>query len=209
MSGLEETIQAAQSAEKDLRTVMQREIRRELRPLVSDIKGRFRDLGGTGPRVATTVRSQVNSKGAAVRMGNAQHPYSLGREFGAKKEQLGEEKRTAAHFRTYQSGPMARRVVGGGQRRVISARIPYWKDSIFGPWTGNQFSLGESNGRLTVDQASGKAFYPAIGVGAQNVFERLKTVADKYADSFPAPVESGPSPIERMQSFLKAGGIGV
>lgn len=203
VSGLEETIQAAQSAEKDLRTVMQREIRRGLRPLVSDIKGRFRDLGGTGPRVATSVRSQVNSKGAAVRMGNAKHPYSLGREFGAKRGQ------TRPFFRTVQSGALVSRRVGGGDRRVGVSRIPYSKDSIFGPWTGNQFSLGEAGGRLTVEESSGKAFYPAIGVGAQNVFERLKTVADKYVDSFPSPAESSAARIDRMRAFLEAGGIGV
>ena len=203
MSGLEETIQAAQSAEKDLRTVMQREIRRELRPLVSDIKGRFRDLGGTGPRVATTVRSQVNSKGAAVRMGNAKHPYSLGREFGAKRGQ------TRPFFRRVQSGALVSRKVGGGARRVLVARIPYSKDSIFGPWSGNQFKLGEAGGRLTVEESSGKAFYPAIGVGAQNVFERLKTVAETYVDSFPSPAESSAARIDRMRAFLEAGGIGV
>ena len=89
------------------------------------------------------------------------------------------------------------------------ARIPYSKDSIFGPWSGNQFKLGEAGGRLTLEESSGKAFYPAIGVGAQNVFERLKTVAETYVDSFPSPAESSAARIDRMRAFLEAGGIGV
>ena len=167
MAGLEETIAAATAAEKDVQQAVMRELRRELRPLASDIRDRFRQLGGTGARVATTVRSQVNSKSVAVRMGNAKHPYSLGREFGAKREQ------TRPHFRRVQSGRVASRQVGGGSRRVVVARIPYASERIFGPWTGNQYDIGEAGGRLTVLNESGKAFYPAIGSGASNVFERV------------------------------------
>lgn len=209
VAGLEETIAAASAAEKDAKQAMFREIRRELRPMVSDIKDRFRELGGTGPRVATTVRSSVTAKGAAVRMGAAKHPYSLGREFGAKRGQ------TRPFIKRVQSGRMSARQVGGGSRRVMIARIPYSKDSIFGPWTGNQFDLGESGGRVSVLQSSGRAFHPAIGVGAQNVFERLSKVAEKYADSFPTPsgapsgVSAGSSAVDRLESFLRAGGIEV
>lgn len=209
MAGLEETIAAATAAEKDVQQAIMRELRRELRPLASDIRDRFRQLGGTGARTATTVRSQVNAKSVAVRMGNAKHPYALGREFGAKREQ------TRPHFRRVQSGKYAARKVGGGSRRVVVARIPYASDRIFGPWTGNQYDLGESGGRLVVTQESGKAFYPAIGAGAQNVWDRLSKVAEKYADAFPTTTGQpssttvGVSAADRLAAFLKAGGIEV
>ena len=200
VQGLEETIAAASAAERDLKVAVMREIRRELRPMVSDIKGRFSDLGGTGPRVATTVRSSVTAKTAAVRMGSPKHPYSLGREFGAKRGQ------TRAHIRRVQSGPLVSRTVGGGSQRVSVARIPYNKPSIFGPWTGNQFKLGESGDRLTIEETSGRAFYPSIGAGAQNVFERLRAVADKYVDSFPGPATTAGAS-ERLAAFLTQGGL--
>lgn len=203
VQGLEETIAAASAAEKDLRLAVMREIRRELRPMVSDIKGRFSDLGGTGPRVATTVRASVTAKSAAVRMGDARHPYSLGREFGAKRGQ------TRPHVRRVQSGALSSRVVGGGTQRVSVARIPYFKDTIFGSWTGNQFKIGEAAGRLSLLEVSGRAFYPAIGAGAQHVYERLSAVADKYADSFPGPTSGAQQSagLDRLASFLKQGGV--
>jgi hypothetical protein len=207
VQGLEETIAAASAAEKDLKTVMLREIRRELNPIRDDIRKRFRELGGTGPRVATTVRSTVTAKSAMERMGNAKHPYSLGREFGAKRN------RTRPFFRRVQSGAMASRKVGGGQRQVMTAAIPYSSPRIFDSWTGNQFDLGESGDRLRVTKTSGRAFYPAIGAGAQNVFERLGKVADKYAGSFPGPSGAGGSPVsgsspaERLQGFLSGNGL--
>ena len=207
MQGLEETIAAASAAEKDLKTAVLREIRRELNPIRDDIRKRFRELGGTGPRVATTVRSTVTAKSAMVRMGNAKHPYSLGREFGAKRN------RTRPFFRRVQSGAYAQRKVGGGQRRVMIAAIPYSSEKIFNSWTGNQYKIGESGGRLKIEQPAGRAFYPAIGAGAQNVFERLGKVADKYAGSFPGPSGAGGSPVsgsspaERLQGFLSGNGL--
>ena len=207
VQGLEETIAAASAAEKDLKTAVLREIRRELNPIRDDIRKRFRELGGTGPRVATTVRTSVTAKSAMVRMGNAKHPYSLGREFGAKRN------RTRPFFRRVQSGAMASRKVGGGQRQVMTAAIPYSSPRIFDSWTGNQFDLGESGDRLRVAKTSGRAFYPAIGAGAQNVFERLGKVADKYAGSFPGPSGAGGSPVsgsspaERLQGFLSGNGL--
>lgn len=206
VTGLEETIAAASAAEKDVKQAVVREIRKELRPLANDIRQRFRDLGGTGARVATTVRVSTGGQSAKVSMGSAKHPYSLGREFGAKRNV------TRPFFRRVQSGAFATRRVGGGERRVTRARIPYAKDTIFGAWTGNQFQLGESGDRLVIEQESGRAFYPGIGSGAQNVFERLKKVADKYADSFPAATgagaPAGPSSLERLEAYLKGGGIG-
>lgn len=206
MAGLEETIAAASAAEKDLKTAVLREIRRELNPIRDDIRRKFQGLGGTGPRVATTVRTSVTAKSAMVRMGNAKHPYSLGREFGAKRT------RTRPFFRRVQSGAMASRKVGGGQRQVMTAAIPYSSPRIFDSWTGNQFDLGESGDRLRVTKTSGRAFYPAIGAGAQNVFERLGKIADKYADSFPDRVGNPGkittnTPTEKLAAFLATGGI--
>ena len=200
MQGLEETIAAASAAEKDLKTAVLREIRRELNPIRDDIRKRFRELGGTGPRVATTVRSTVTAKSAMVRMGNAKHPYSLGREFGAKRN------RTRPFIRRVQTGAYVTRRAGGGQQRIMTAAIPYSSPRIFDSWTGNQFDLGESGDRLRVTKTSGRAFYPAIGAGAQNVFERLRAVADKYVDSFPGPATTAGAS-ERLAAFLTQGGL--
>ena len=126
VAGLEETIAAASAAEKDLKTVMLREIRRELNPIRDDIRKRFRELGGTGPRVATTVRSTVTAKSAMVRMGNAKHPYSLGREFGAKRN------RTRPFIRRVQTGAYVTRRAGGGQKRIMTDAIPYSSPGIIG-----------------------------------------------------------------------------
>ena len=205
MTGLEETIAAASAAEKDVKQAVVREIRKELRPLANDIRQRFRDLGGTGARVATTVRVSTGGQSAKVSMGSAKHPYSLGREFGAKRNV------TRPFFRRVQSGSFATRRVGGGERRVTRARIPYAKDTIFGAWTGNQFQLGESGDRLVIEQESGRAFYPGIGSGAQNVFERMKIVADRYLDQFPdakgATAINPNTSLERLAAYLATGGI--
>lgn len=206
VAGLEETIAAASAAEKDLKTAVLREIRRELNPIRDDIRKRFRELGGPGPRVATTVRSTVTAKSAMVRMGNAKHPYSLGREFGAKRN------RTRPFIRRVQTGAYVTRRAGGGQQRIMTAAIPYSSPRIFDSWTGNQFDLGESGDRLRVTKTSGRAFYPAIGAGAQNVFERLGKVADKYAEAFPDRVGnagkiSTNSPADRLAAFLATGGL--
>jgi hypothetical protein len=200
VAGLEETIAAASAAEKDLKTAVLREIRRELNPIRDDIRKRFRELGGTGPRVATTVRTSVTAKSAMVRMGNAKHPYSLGREFGAKRN------RTRPFIRRVQTGAYVTRRAGGGQQRIMTAAIPYSSPRIFDSWTGNQFDLGESGDRLRVTKTSGRAFYPAIGAGAQNVFERLRAVADKYVDSFPGPATTAGAS-ERLAAFLTQGGL--
>ena len=205
VTGLEETIAAASAAEKDVKQAVVREIRKELRPLANDIRQRFRDLGGTGARVATTVRVSTGGQSAKVSMGSAKHPYSLGREFGAKRNV------TRPFFRRVQSGSFATRRVGGGERRVTRARIPYAKDTIFGAWTGNQFQLGESGDRLVIEQESGRAFYPGIGSGAQNVFERMKIVADRYLDQFPdakgATAINPNTSLERLAAYLATGGI--
>ena len=205
VTGLEETIAAASAAEKDVKQAGVREIRKELRPLANDIRQRFRDLGGTGARVATTVRVSTGGQSAKVSMGSAKHPYSLGREFGAKRNV------TRPFFRRVQSGSFSTRRVGGGERRVTRARIPYSKDTIFGAWTGNQFQLGESGDRLVIEQESGRAFYPGIGSGAQNVFERMKIVADRYLDQFPdakgATAINPNTSLERLAAYLATGGI--
>jgi hypothetical protein len=94
----------------------------------------------------------------------------------------------------------------------MTAAIPYSSPRIFDSWTGNQFDLGESGDRLRVTKTSGRAFYPAIGAGAQNVFERLGKVADKYAGAFPDRVGnagkiSTNSPTDRLAAFLATGGL--
>ena len=91
---------------KDVKQAVVREILQELRPLANDIRQRFRDLGRTGARVATTVRVSTGGQSAKVSMGSAKHPYSLGREFGAKRNV------TRPFFRRVQSGSFSTRRVG-------------------------------------------------------------------------------------------------
>jgi hypothetical protein len=161
----------------------------------ADIKKRFRDLGGTGDRVAGTVRTSVTAKGAAVRMGNSKHPYSVGREFGARRKQ------TRPHT--------AKR--GGTTTRVFVAHIDYTSPNIFGPWTGNQFQLGESNGRVVIEEASGQAYYPGIGEGAGKIYEALSKVAARTIDAFPDETgkakASASGSVAKLNEFLSSNGL--
>lgn len=203
--GLSETLEAAKAAEKGLQRDVLKELRRVLTPLRSKIRNEFSALGGTGPRVATTVRTSTTSKSVGVIFGNAKHPYSMGREFGAK--------RNSTRPFMVSTGRFATRGTARGTRAEVVRRIPYSSDSIFGPWTGNQFEIGESNGRLTLGDVSGRAFYPTIGAGAQNVYDQLEKIAGSYVDRFPDAVgatsaaTAKASPVGQLAAFLASGGL--
>jgi hypothetical protein len=207
VAGIDETIRAATAAKDEWGKAVLREIRGALRPMGSDIRKRFRGLGGTGDRVAGTVRTTVIAKGATVRMGNAKHPYSLGREFGARRKQ------TRLHTRRVQSGKNATRTVGGGTTRVFVSRIDYTSPNIFNSWTGNQFALGESDGRLVIEEESGRAYYPGIGAGGGKIYEALSKVAVRTIDAFPdetgkaRSVASSGGGAAKLNEFLTSNGL--
>lgn len=207
VTGLAESLRAAFAARDDWGDRFIKEVRAEVRPMAADIRKRFKGLGGTGSRVATTVRSSVTKDGAKISFGTAKHPYSLGREFGAKRNQ------TRPHSRKVQSGRNITRTVGGGKSRTFVAEIPYSKSSIFDSWTGNQFTLGESAGRLTIEEESGRAFYPAVGAGMQHLYDRLGQAADRTAKSFPDQFGKAQQEIVnltavgRVNAFLQQNGL--
>lgn len=180
MQDIVDVVAAARHAKDDWGKATLREIRKALSPIRSDIRNSYQRLGGTGPLVAQTARTQVTARGAAVAEGSRDTAgFLFGREFGAKRTQ------TRPHTRRVQSGRLAARQVGGGETRVFVAHIDYTSPKIFGKWTGNQFELGQAGGRITLDKVSGNAFYPAVGKGAQNVLDALAKIADDTIARFP------------------------
>lgn len=199
LRGLVETIEAAKLAQDEWGKATLREIRRAINPIRDDVRNKFQELGGTGPRTAATVRATVTQRGAGVQFGSAKTPFAMGREFGAKRTQ------TRTFIRRVQTGRNASRVVGGGSTRASVSHIPYNRDSIFGPWTGNDFSLGDAGGRLTFDVVSGHAFYPNIGKGAQNVYDALDHIAQRTIDRFPGGVAQANTMtrLAKLETLLK------
>lgn len=203
--GLSETLEAAKNGEANLEREVLKEIRRALVPMRNQIRNEFQALGGTGPQVAKSVRSSVTGKSVAVQFGGPQHPYAAGREFGAKR-------RSTRPF-IVSTGRYATRGTARGSRAVVVRRIPYASPTIFGPWTGNQFELGETGGRLTLGEVAGNAFYPTVGAGAQNVYDELGRLADRFLARFPgAATSTGAaqarrSPVGQLASFLASGGL--
>ena len=202
---LAEVIEAAKKASNDWGGDVLKEIRAAINPIRDEARDKFEQLGGTGPRTAKSVRTFTSVKqGAGVRMGGARYPYALGREFGAKRN---------ATRPIYRRG--RRDSAGQSTSTFVVRRIPYSKASIFGLWTGNQFELGETGGRLTLQQVSGNAFYPAIGAGAQNVFDALAKSTDNVMALFPGSVantqlaQGGASRLAKLTNLLKQGGINI
>jgi hypothetical protein len=194
VSGLTETVEAARAASDEWGKAVLREIREAITPIRDEARAKFEALGGVGPKVAATVRVSVSSKGATVLAGGGKvAPFIMGREFGADR---------------LQTRPFQRR---GGRRTV--ANIPYAKDSIFGPWTGNQFVIGFSGGRLNLGEVSGRAFYPSVGAGAEKVYKALEGVAAKTIARFPDAVgrtneaATQDSAIASLNNFLARGGL--
>jgi hypothetical protein len=208
ISGLAETIQAARAGADKWGKAVTQEIRQAITPIRNEARQKFEALGGTGPMVAQTVRVSVSSRGAAVVAGGGKvGPFMMGREFGADRLQ------TRPFQRRVQSGRLISRKVGGGEKRTMIARIPYAKESIFGPWTGNQFVLGFSGGRLNLGQVSGRAFYPSVGAGAEKVYRALEGVAERTIAAFPDEIGRTQAALaERtvvasLNDFLSRGGL--
>lgn len=191
-----ETIEAAAAGAKGLKSSPLKEIRETLNPMRDDIRNRFNALSGTGPNVAKTVRTVVSAKSAGIAMGSPKAPYSAGREFGAKQRERAVIRRRPSSGQTY-----------------IAKGVPYWLPSIFGLWTGNQFEIGESGGRLTLGEVSGNAFYPGIGAGAQNIYTALEKTAADYIALFPGTTgntkagKAAATEVGKLSRFLKSGGL--
>lgn len=206
VKNLAETIQAARTGSDDLARAPLRAIRETLGPMRDDIRRRFDQLGGTGPRVARTVRTRVSSTGAGIQMGGSSTPFAPGREFGAKRMQ------TRPHVRRVRSGPRRNPIEAVSTRRLTVARIPYASANIFDTWTGNQYDLGET-GRSGLGKVSGRAFYPGIADGELSVMSKLGKIADEYVGLFPGAVSNTPAaeakdtPAGQLAAFLARGGL--
>lgn len=171
VDGLETLVSQAGATSKAMRNEVRREIRRIIRPTVKDAKDRFEKLGGVGPRVAKTVRLSFKGDDIGLSFGGRTVPFAAGREWGAKRDW------TRRHVATVGWR-------GRGGRRVVARQVGYSSNpNIFGPWTGNQFTVGTAGTRMTVQDVSGRAFYPAIADRLVIVDEQLQAyVGRKLAE---------------------------
>jgi hypothetical protein len=162
VEGLDTLVFRAAATSREMRQEVRREIRRIVRPTVKDARDRFEQLGGTGPRVAKTVRLTFKGDDIALSFGGRAAPFAAGREWGAKRDW------TRRHVA--QVGWRGR-----GGRKVVARNMGYSSNpKMFGPWTGNQFTLGTAGTRMTVQDVSGRAFYPAIADRLVTVDEQLQ-----------------------------------
>jgi hypothetical protein len=166
VDGLDVVVAAATAESKEARQKMRREIRRIARPVTRDIKSRFEQLGGVGPRVAKTVGVRFSGNDVAFAAGRDSMPFTKGREFGAKRSW------TKRHVATV--GWRTNRY-----RKVVAKNMAYSGPKQFGPWTGNQFDLGLTGERLSTSQVSGRAFYPSIAEGVRDMDEKLKAYVEQ------------------------------
>lgn len=170
VEGLDQLVFRAAATSKAMRNEVRREIRKLIRPTVKDARDRFEKLGGVGPRVAKTVRLTFRGDDIGLSFGGRNVPFAAGREWGAKRDW------TRRHVATVGWR-------GRGGRQVIARQVGYSKPTIFGPWTGNQFELGTAGTRLTTQDVSGRAFYPAIADRLVVVDQQLQAyVAKKLAE---------------------------
>ena len=199
VSGLVEVIEAAKWAKDEWGRAVLREIRAAIAPMQADIRNRFDALRHAGPLVGATVAVSVLAKGAAIRMGGSKAPYAAGMEWGSKKTE------TRPFIRKVGTGRLAARKVGGGEGRVIVSHINYSSPNIFGPWTGNQFDLGQTGDRVTFAQVSGHAFFPGIAAGGQGVVDRLLKIEQDTLARFPdgnIKAANAASAAARLESLL-------
>lgn len=171
VEGLDTLVFRAAATSREMRNEVRREIRKLIRPTVEDAKERFEKLGGVGPRVAKTVRLTFRADNIGLSFGGRSAPFAAGREWGSKRDW------TKRHVATVGWR-------GRGGRQVIARNMGYSSNpKMFGPWTGNQFTMGTAGTRMTVKDVSGRAFYPAIADRLTVVDEQLQAyVAKKLAE---------------------------
>lgn len=76
----------AEQNRREARRDMSKRLRRIAAPTKAATQAAFRSLGGTGPRVARTVKMTALPERVTFSFGSAADPYSPGREFGAKRD---------------------------------------------------------------------------------------------------------------------------
>lgn len=165
--GLPTITRVATRLSKDAGRAWRREILQAVRPIRDDARARFRSMGGQGPRVAPLVGVYSTSRGVGLRLKDTRYLEngvpSFGVEFGAKR---------GATRRYRWANQFNKGIMFYGAKR-----IPYNSPRMFGTWTGNQFrpEFFES-GRST----SGRAFYPAIAEGRNDVLRDLDRLVQNY-----------------------------
>lgn len=161
VQGLQSLVQAASKLGRDASKEVKEQLVKSAGPTVADARSRMGALGGTGPKAATTIRLEVQQRGVAFRLGAVGKRYALGREFGAKR---------AGTRNTTFSNQFGKGITFRG-----SKRIPYSRPSIFGAWTGNQFTTEPGS-------TSGRAFYPAVAQGVRRTEADMKRVVDDWVN---------------------------
>jgi len=159
VQGLQTLVRVAAKLGPPAQQEVRRQLQKSAEPVVSDARRRTASLGGTGPKAAQTIRLEVQQRGVAFRLGAPGKRYTLGREFGAK--------RSGTRSTTFRN-QFGKGIVYRGVKR-----IPYSRPSIFGPWTGNQFTVDPGS-------VSGRAFYPAIATGVQRVTKDVQGLVDDW-----------------------------
>jgi hypothetical protein len=159
VEGLQTLVRAAAKIGPEASKEVRAQLIKSAQPTVDDARTRMRGLGGYGPKAATTIRLEVQQRGVAFRLGSAGKRASLGMEFGAA--------RSRTRNTTF------RNQFGKGITFRGSKRIPYSRPSIFGPWTGNQFTTEPGT-------TSGNAFYPAIATGVKRTEKDIQGIVDDW-----------------------------
>jgi hypothetical protein len=170
VQGLQSLVRAAAKISKDASKEVRGQLIKSAQPTVADAQSRMRGLGGYGPKAATTIRLEVQQRGVAFRLGSPSKRAALGTEFGA--------------LRTRTRSTTFRNQFGKGITFQGQKRIPYARPSIFGPWTGNQFTVDPGT-------VSGRAFYPAIASGVQKTTKDIEKVVEGWAATLAAAGKLG------------------
>lgn len=159
VKGLTELRQALKASEGKMDTMLRKELHAALAPIIADARGRFEALPGVGKRTAPAVGGSAGPKSIAVYL-REEFGFELGREFGAKGPK-------SVTFQQRRRGGTA----------TVTRTIDYSKPTIFGPWSGNQFSFPP-------DPTSGHAFYPAAAQGGEAAAQRIWVALGAIVESW-------------------------
>ena len=154
--GFTEFRAAVKAAAPELDKELQKTLRASIQPIAADARARLSALGGTGPKTAERVRTSVTKSAVAVGF-TAVGGYEFGREFGAKGYRV-------SHYEM--------RTRRG--RVSVTRAINYAKPSIFGPWTGNRFTLDSG--------VSGHGVFPAAAAGGERAVAEITAAMDRIVN---------------------------
>lgn len=166
VQGLQTLVRTAAKLGPEASKAVREQLVKSAGPTIADAQSRMRGLGGTGAKAAQTIRLEVQQRGVAFRLGSSSRPYALGREFGAL--------RSGTRSTTF------RNQFGKGITFRGRKATPYNRPSIFGAWTGNQFTVdpfGSGGGKT-----SGRAFYPAVAAGVQRTTKNMQDIVDDWVN---------------------------